>query len=108
MVKRHYAVVTEQYKLVHYYYDTDEWELIDRIKDPQELRNVYDDPTYAPVVAELHRKLEALRKQYGDNSEISQGYLNTYLDRLEKNAAYGSNVEVTKKLLEERKKSKKD
>jgi hypothetical protein len=52
--------------------------------------------------------LEALRKQYGDNSEISQGYLDTYLDRLEKNAAYGSNVEVTKKLLEERKKSKKD
>ena len=108
MVKRHYAVVTEQYKLVHYYYDTDEWELIDRIKDPQELLNVYDDPAYAPVVAELHRKLEALRKQYGDNTEISQGYLDTYLDRLEKNAAYGSNVEVTKKLLEERKKSKKD
>lgn len=108
MVKRHYAVVTEQYKLVHYYYDTDEWELIDRIKDPQELRNVYDDPTYAPVVAELHRKLEELRKQYGDSAEISQGYLDTYLDRLEKNAAYGSNVEVTKKLLEERKKSKKD
>ncbi|MCM0059244.1 MAG: sulfatase [Algoriphagus sp.] len=108
MVKRHYAVVTEQYKLVHYYYDVDEWELIDRIKDPQELRNVYDDPTYAPVVAELHRKLEELRKQYGDSAEISQGYLDTYLDRLEKNAAYGSNVEVTKKLLEERKKSKKD
>ena len=108
MVKRHYAVVTEQYKLVHYYYDTDEWELIDRIKDPQELRNVYDDPTYAPGVAELHRKLESLRKQYGDSAEISQGYLDTYLDRLEKNAAYGSNVEVTKKLLEERKKSKKD
>jgi len=108
MVKRHYAVVTEQYKLVHYYYDTDEWELIDRIKDPQELRNVYNDPTYAPVVAELHRKLEELRKLYGDNAEISQGYLDTYLDRLEKNAAYGSNEEVTKKLLEERKKSKQD
>ncbi|MDA0315854.1 MAG: sulfatase [Bacteroidetes bacterium] len=108
MVKRHYAVVTEQYKLVHYYYDTDEWELIDRIKDPQELRNVYDDPTYAPVVAELHRKLEELRKQYGDSAEISQRYLDTYLDRLEKNPAYGSNVEVTKKLLEKRKKSKQD
>jgi len=108
MVKRHYAVVTEQYKLVHYYYDVDEWELIDRIKDPQELRNVYDDPTYAPVVAELHRKLEALRKQYGDSAEISQGYLDAYLDRLENNPAFGSNSEVTKKLLKERKKSKKD
>ncbi len=108
MVKRHYAVVTEQYKLVHYYYDVDEWELIDRIKDPQELRNVYEDPAYAPVVAELHRKLEELRKQYGDSAEISQGYLDTYLDRLEKNPAYGTNVEVTKKLLEERKKSRKE
>lgn len=108
MVKRHYAVVTEQYKLVHYYYDVDEWELIDRIKDPQELRNVYEDPAYAPVVAELHRKLEALRKQYGDSAEISQGYLDAYLDRLEKNPAFGSNIEVTKKLLEERKKSRQD
>ena len=108
MVKRHYAIVTEQYKLVHYYYDVDEWELIDRIKDPQELRNVYDDPTYAPVVAELHRKLEELRKQYGDSAEISQGYLDAYLDRLEKNPAFGSNIEVTKKLLEERKKSRQD
>jgi arylsulfatase A-like enzyme len=106
MVKRHYAIVTEEFKLVHYYYDTDEWELIDRIKDPQELRNVYQDPAYAPVVAELHRKLEELRKQYGDNAEISQGYLDAYLDRLEKNPAFGSNVEVTKRLLEERKKSK--
>ncbi|MFM2250896.1 MAG: hypothetical protein RLZZ358_1823 [Bacteroidota bacterium] len=108
MVKRHYAIVTEEYKLVHYYYDVDEWELIDRIKDPQELRNVYDDPTYAPVVAELHRKLEELRKQYGDSAEISQGYLDAYLDRLEKNPAFGSNSEVTKKLLEERKKSRQD
>jgi arylsulfatase A-like enzyme len=108
MVKRHYAIVTEQYKLVHYYYDVDEWELIDRIKDPQELRNVYGDPSYAPVVAELHRKLEELRKQYGDSAEISQGYLDAYLDRLEKNPAFGSNIEVTKKLLEERKKSRQD
>lgn len=108
MVKRHYAVVTEQYKLVHYYYDVDEWELIDRIKDPQELRNVYEDPAYASVVAELHQKLEELRKQYGDSAEISQGYLDTYLDRLEKNPAYGTNEEVTKRLLEERKKSRKE
>ncbi len=108
MVKRHYAIVTEEYKLVHYYYDTDEWELIDRIKDPQELRNVYQDPAYAPVVAALHRKLEELRKQYGDSTEISQDYLNKYLDRLEKVGAFGANEEVTKRLLEERKKSKQD
>jgi hypothetical protein len=52
--------------------------------------------------------LEELRKQYGDSAEISQRYLDTYLDRLEKNPAYGTNPDVTKRLLEERKKSKQD
>ena len=36
MVKRHYGIVTREYKLVHFYYDVDEWELYDRIKDPLE------------------------------------------------------------------------
>ena len=85
MVKRHYAIVTKEYKLVHYYFDTDEWELIDRIKDPQELKNVYDDPAYAKVRTELHQKLDGLREKYGDSSEISQKYLNEYLDYLEGN-----------------------
>ena len=29
MVKRHYGIVTEKYKLVHFYHDVDEWELYD-------------------------------------------------------------------------------
>ncbi|MEM9328476.1 MAG: sulfatase, partial [Bacteroidota bacterium] len=41
MVKRHYAAVTKEYKLVHYYYDVDEWELYDRLNDPLEVNNVY-------------------------------------------------------------------
>ena len=32
MVKRHYGVVTREYKLAHFYYDVDEWELYDRIE----------------------------------------------------------------------------
>ncbi|MCF8361602.1 MAG: sulfatase, partial [Prolixibacteraceae bacterium] len=41
MVKRHYAIVTKEYKLIHFYYDVDEWELYDREKDPHEMKNVY-------------------------------------------------------------------
>ncbi|TDQ16543.1 arylsulfatase A-like enzyme [Algoriphagus boseongensis] len=105
MVKRHYAIVTKEYKLTHYYFDTDEWELIDRMKDPQELKNVYDDPAYAEIRAELHEKLDGLRKKYGDNSEISQRYLDEYLDHLEKTRQFGgANKEVTEKILENRKK----
>ncbi len=37
MVKRHYGLVNKEYKLVHFYYDVDEWELYDRLKDPNEM-----------------------------------------------------------------------
>lgn len=82
MVKRHYAIVTKEYKLIHFYYDVDEWELYDRVNDPQELRNVYDDPAYREIKEKLHKDLEALREKYGDSSEISQKLLEEYLDKL--------------------------
>ncbi len=53
MVKRHYGIVTREYKLAHFYYDVDEWELYDRLKDPLEMLNVYDDPDYADIVERI-------------------------------------------------------
>ena len=44
MVKRHYGIRTDRYKLIHFYHDIDAWELYDLEKDPNELRNVFDDP----------------------------------------------------------------
>jgi arylsulfatase A-like enzyme len=38
MVKRHYGIVTEKFKLVHFYYDVNEWELYDRTKDKNEIK----------------------------------------------------------------------
>jgi arylsulfatase A-like enzyme len=80
MVKRHYAIITKEYKLIHFYYDVDEWELYDRANDPHELKNVYDDPEYAEIREKLHKDLEALREKYGDSSEISQELLERYLE----------------------------
>ncbi len=57
MVKRHYGIVTREYKLAHFYYDVDEWELYDRKNDPMEMQNEYNNPEYAEVVAELKQKL---------------------------------------------------
>ena len=37
MVKRHYAIITKEYKLAHFYYDVDEWELYDRKNDVNEM-----------------------------------------------------------------------
>ncbi|MEO0894827.1 MAG: sulfatase [Bacteroidota bacterium] len=78
MVKRHYAIVTEEYKLVHYYHDVDEWELIDRLKDPEELTNVYDDPSYAKVKKRLHKKLKKMRVEYEDSEELDRQFIRQY------------------------------
>jgi len=78
MVKRHYAIVTKAYKLVHFYYDVDEWELYDRLKDPQEMNNVYIDPAYKEVVNELHKALNELRVKYQDSETLDQKYINMY------------------------------
>ena len=57
MVMRHYGIVSKEYKLIHFYYDVDEWELYDRKKDPQEMKSVYSDPAYAEVVRDYKIKL---------------------------------------------------
>lgn len=64
MVKKHYGVRTERYKLIHFYDDIDTWELFDLQNDPDELRNLYDDPQYADVIAELKAELARLRAEY--------------------------------------------
>jgi len=68
-VKRHYGVRTDRYKLIHFYYDIDEWELYDLETDPHELQNVYDDPAYADVREQLHQRLLELQEQYQDPIE---------------------------------------
>lgn len=87
MVKRHYGIATDRYKLMHFYYDIDEWEMYDREKDPSELNNVYNDPAYADVKADLHRKLEELRSKYGDSDSLNQKYIQADLDHRRKRAA---------------------
>ncbi|NMH86856.1 sulfatase [Flavivirga sp. Y03] len=75
MVKRHYGIVTKQYKLAHFYYDIDEWELYDRKKDPNETKNVYHDPAYASIVSKLKKELKELRIKYKDSPELDSMYI---------------------------------
>jgi len=63
-VKRHYGVATDRYKLIHFYYDNDEWELFDLEKDPQEMNNLYGQEGYETLTQELKSRLQALRQQY--------------------------------------------
>jgi arylsulfatase A-like enzyme len=78
-VKRHYGVRSDRYKLMHFYYDIDEWELYDLEADPREMHNVYGDEAYAEVQAELHARLAELRERYGDSEELDRSFLKTDL-----------------------------
>ena len=69
MVKRHYGVRTERYKLIHFYNDIDEWELYDLQEDPTEMHNLYGQPGYEKITEDLMNELHKLQAQYQDPIE---------------------------------------
>ncbi len=74
-VRRHYGIRTHKYKLIHFYYDCDIWELYDLEKDPYELTNIYSDPAYDEVITKLKAELASLREKYGDSDELAQKFI---------------------------------
>jgi arylsulfatase A-like enzyme len=74
-VRRQYGVRTARYKLIHYY-EVGEWELFDLDRDPEELRSVYADKSYAAIRKNLEQKLAALRNQYAVPEKDPEPYYN--------------------------------
>ena len=75
----HYGVRNHRYKLIYFYTPKQTmwgdvttpdippyWELFDLEADPNELKNVYNDPAYADVQRQLHSELDRLQSHYGD------------------------------------------
>ncbi len=71
-VQPHYGVRTNRYKLIHFYYNIDVWELYDLKNDPNELNNQFNNPDYQETVAELKLELKRLQKQYDDDLSLEQ------------------------------------
>ncbi|MBM6864966.1 sulfatase [Bacteroides caecigallinarum] len=69
MVKRHYGVRTERYKLIHFYNDIDVWELYDLQEDPKEMNNLYGKESYEQITEDLMKELRKLQAQYKDPIE---------------------------------------
>jgi len=96
-VPAHYGIRTPTHKLIYYYGEAlgtsasidaptePEWELFDLIADPMELRNVYDDPAYAPLVRdltdELHRLKAGALDDWGTTGDV-RVEIDVPLDRL--------------------------
>ena len=67
-VQTHYGVRTDRYKLIRFYGEVESWELFDLEADPHELRNRYGDAALSAVQDALHRRLEELREEFGDQT----------------------------------------
>ena len=80
-VKRHYGIATKDFKLMHFYFDVDEWELYDRKKDPNETNNVYGDPDYSEVIKIMRAKLAEVRKKYRDSDSLSNQFIELYKEK---------------------------
>jgi arylsulfatase A-like enzyme len=70
-VQPHYGVKTDRYKLMHFYYSMDEWELYDLKTDPNEMHNIYSEAP-SELISNLKKELQELRKEYKDDSSIEQ------------------------------------
>ena len=82
MVKRHYGVRTDRYKLMHFYYDIDEWEMYDLEEDPSEMNNIYGDPEYDNIKEMMHKRLVEMRNKYGDSDDLNEMHLERYLSKI--------------------------
>lgn len=59
------GIVTSRYTYIDYLHDTQDM-LFDLEKDPRQLRNVFSDPGYAPVVQRLSSRLADWRRETND------------------------------------------
>ena len=71
MVKRHYGVRTDRFKLIHFYNDIDTWELYDLKVDPTEMHNLYGNSDYTSIVDSLKETMLELQEQYNDPVRFS-------------------------------------
>jgi len=71
-VQPHYGVSNGDYKLIHYYFNMDEWELFDLKNDKDELNNLYDLDEYKDVVSDLKIRLKELQTEYKDDMPLEE------------------------------------
>ena len=80
-VKRHYGVRTDRYKLMHFYYDIDQWEFYDLKKDSLEMHNEIDNPEYQDEIERLKKIIDEKRQKFGDSDSLQQEYIERWIDK---------------------------
>ena len=71
-VQPHYGIRNEKFKLIHFYYNIDAWELYNLQIDPEEITNLINDPIYNDVIKEMKLELKNLQIEYGDDKSLDE------------------------------------
>ncbi|MGL4852816.1 MAG: sulfatase family protein [Phocaeicola sp.] len=66
MVKRHFGIRNDRYKLIRFYNDQRFWEFYDLQNDSSEMKNEYANPHYAEIIASMKQELQELQESYDD------------------------------------------
>lgn len=77
-IRPHRGVRTKRYKYIHYFLDPQEFELYDLEVDPDELHNLYDQPAYKGLVAQLNSRLQQMRRDTNDHFQYKSTGLPLY------------------------------
>lgn len=62
----HFGIRTDRYTLAKFYGPSSSWELFDLKTDPDEVKNIYADPSSQKIVTDLKAQLKQLIELYGD------------------------------------------
>ena len=71
-VQPHYGIRNERYKLIHFYYDIDVWELYDLEKDPYELNNIISSKNHQKLIKNLKSDLYNLKNYYSNKLTLDE------------------------------------
>jgi len=66
MVRKNRGIRTKRWKYIHYFEDPEEFELYDIQNDPHEVNNLYGNPAFDDVVAQLRTRMVVLRRESKD------------------------------------------
>jgi hypothetical protein len=69
--RAHYGLCTTTHKLICFW-KKDQWELYDLKNDPNELKNIYDDPAQKDLVSKLKAEMYRLKKELKDEDQFSK------------------------------------
>jgi arylsulfatase A-like enzyme len=69
-VQPHYGVKNERYKLIHFYYNMDEWEFYDLDSDPDEMNNAINDAQYADIIKEMKEDIIKQQDKLGVDKSL--------------------------------------